>query len=58
MAARGPDDLPLFREKRINDPVRALKELAAVIDEPPAQESRGRQKGRKRRSEDDYEEEE
>ena len=29
MAARGPDDLPLFREKRINDPVRALKALAA-----------------------------
>jgi small subunit ribosomal protein S1 len=36
----------------------SLKELAAVIDEPPAQESRGRQKGRKRRSEDDYDEEE
>jgi len=30
MAARGPQaDLPLFREKRINDPVRALKALAA-----------------------------
>jgi len=29
MAARGPDDLPLFREKRINDPARALKALAA-----------------------------
>ena len=30
MAARGPEaDLPLFREKRINDPVRALKALAA-----------------------------
>jgi small subunit ribosomal protein S1 len=36
----------------------SLKELAAVIDEPPTQESRGRQKGRKRRSEDDYDEEE
>jgi small subunit ribosomal protein S1 len=36
----------------------SLKELAAVIDESPAQESRGRQKGRKRRSEDDYDEEE
>jgi small subunit ribosomal protein S1 len=36
----------------------SLKELAAVVDEPPAQESRGRQKGRKRRSEDDYDEEE
>ena len=30
MAARGPQaDLPLFREKRINDPARALKALAA-----------------------------
>ena len=30
MAARGPEaDLPLFREKRINDPERALKALAA-----------------------------
>jgi DNA polymerase len=29
MAARGPGDLPLFREKRINDPARALKALAA-----------------------------
>jgi uracil-DNA glycosylase len=29
MAARGPDDLPLFREKRINDPAQALKALAA-----------------------------
>ena len=30
MAARGPEaDLPLFREKRINDPVRALKAAAA-----------------------------
>jgi DNA polymerase len=30
MAARGPEtDLPLFREKRINDPDRALKALAA-----------------------------
>ena len=30
MAARGPEaDLPLFREKRINDPTRALKALAA-----------------------------
>jgi DNA polymerase len=30
MAARGPEvDLPLFREKRINDPARALKALAA-----------------------------
>ena len=29
MAARGPDELPLFREKRINDPARALKALAA-----------------------------
>jgi uracil-DNA glycosylase len=29
MAARGPDDLPLFREERINDPARALKALAA-----------------------------
>ena len=27
MAARGPDDLPLFREKRINDPARELKAL-------------------------------
>jgi small subunit ribosomal protein S1 len=36
----------------------SLKELAAVIDEQPAPESRGRQKGRKRRSEDDYDEEE
>jgi len=30
MAARGPEaDLPLFREKRINDPARALPALAA-----------------------------
>jgi DNA polymerase len=30
MAARGPEaDLPLFREKRINDPARALAALAA-----------------------------
>ena len=30
MAARGPEaDLPLFREKRINDPERALQALAA-----------------------------
>lgn len=30
MAARGPEaDLPLFREKRINDPARALEALAA-----------------------------
>ena len=30
MAARGPEaDLPLFREKRINDPTRALAALAA-----------------------------
>src|SRR6266540_2280713 len=36
----------------------SLKELAAVLDEPSPSESRGRQKGRKRRSEEDYEEEE
>jgi small subunit ribosomal protein S1 len=36
----------------------SLKELAAVIEEPSPSESRGRQKGRKRRSEDDYDEEE
>ncbi len=36
----------------------SLKELAAVIDEPPPSEGRGRQKGRKRRSEDDYDDEE
>ena len=30
MAARGPEaDFPLFREKRINDPTRALNALAA-----------------------------
>jgi small subunit ribosomal protein S1 len=36
----------------------SLKELAAVIEEPSPSDSRGRQKGRKRRSEDDYDEEE
>ena len=36
----------------------SLKELAAVIEEPTPSDSRGRQKGRKRRSEDDYDEEE
>jgi small subunit ribosomal protein S1 len=36
----------------------SLKELAAVIEEPTHSEQRGRQKGRKRRSEDDYDEEE
>jgi small subunit ribosomal protein S1 len=37
----------------------SLKELAAVIEEPAPSDSRGRQKGRKRRSsEDDYDEEE
>jgi len=36
----------------------SLKELAAVIDEPSPMESRGRQKGRKRRSDDDYDDEE
>jgi small subunit ribosomal protein S1 len=36
----------------------SLKELAAVIEEPTSSDSRGRQKGRKRRSEDDYDEEE
>ena len=35
----------------------SLKELAAAI-EPPVQDTRGRQKGRKRRSEDDYDDEE
>jgi small subunit ribosomal protein S1 len=35
----------------------SLKELAAFVEEPPAAESRGRQKGRKRRSEEDYDEE-
>lgn len=29
MAARGPEALPLFREKRINDPARAIDALAA-----------------------------
>ncbi|HXJ79351.1 MAG TPA: 30S ribosomal protein S1 [Candidatus Methylomirabilis sp.] len=36
----------------------SLKELAAVIDEPTPSEARGRQKGRKRRSEEDYDDEE
>ncbi|PYO52754.1 MAG: hypothetical protein DMD83_25225, partial [Candidatus Rokuibacteriota bacterium] len=36
----------------------SLKELAAVLEEPTSSDSRGRQKGRKRRSEDDYDEEE
>jgi small subunit ribosomal protein S1 len=36
----------------------SLKELAAVLDEPSAADTRGRQKGRKRRNEDDYDEEE
>jgi small subunit ribosomal protein S1 len=36
----------------------SLKELAAVIEEPMPSDSRGRQKGRKRRSEDDYDDEE
>jgi small subunit ribosomal protein S1 len=36
----------------------SLKELAAVIEEPTPTESRGRQKGRKRRSEEDYDDEE
>ncbi len=36
----------------------SLKELAAVLEEPTPSDSRGRQKGRKRRSEDDYDEEE
>jgi small subunit ribosomal protein S1 len=36
----------------------SLKELAAVLEEPTPSESRGRQKGRKRRSEDDYDDEE
>src|SRR5246500_2483506 len=36
----------------------SLKELAAVLEEPTPSESRGRQKGRKRRSEEDYDEEE
>jgi small subunit ribosomal protein S1 len=36
----------------------SLKELAAVIEEPAHTEQRGRQKGRKRRSEDDYDDEE
>jgi small subunit ribosomal protein S1 len=36
----------------------SLKELASIIEEPTPQESRGRQKGRKRRSEDDYDDEE
>jgi ribosomal protein S1 len=36
----------------------SLKELAAVLDEPSPMDTRGRQKGRKRRNEDDYDEEE
>jgi small subunit ribosomal protein S1 len=36
----------------------SLKELAQAIEEPPQADSRGRQKGRKRRSEDDYDDEE
>src|SRR5262249_37379070 len=36
----------------------SLKELAAILEEPAHQEPRGRQKGRKRRSEEDYDEEE
>jgi small subunit ribosomal protein S1 len=36
----------------------SLKELAAVLDEPSTADTRGRQKGRKRRNEDDYDEEE
>jgi small subunit ribosomal protein S1 len=36
----------------------SLKELAAVLEEPTPADSRGRQKGRKRRSEDDYDDEE
>ncbi len=37
----------------------SLKELAAFIEEPPPSDARGgRQKGRKRRSEDDYDEDE
>ena len=55
------DDLTLMvirvdpNERRIG---LSLKELAAVVDEPAPPDSRGRQKGRKRRSEDDYDEEE
>src|SRR5215475_13795866 len=36
----------------------SLKELAQVVEEPMPAESRGRQKGRKRRTEDDYDDEE
>jgi small subunit ribosomal protein S1 len=36
----------------------SLKELASIVDEPAPPDSRGRQKGRKRRSEDDYDDEE
>jgi len=36
----------------------SLKELAQVIEEPTPSDSRGRQKGRKRRTEDDYDDEE
>jgi small subunit ribosomal protein S1 len=36
----------------------SLKELAQVIEEPAPSDSRGRQKGRKRRTEDDYDDEE
>src|SRR5262249_48251844 len=36
----------------------SLKELAAILDEPTPVESRGRQKGRKRRQDDDFDEEE
>jgi len=36
----------------------SLKELAAIVDEPMPSDSRGRQKGRKRRGgDDDYDEE-
>jgi small subunit ribosomal protein S1 len=36
----------------------SLKELAAVIEEPAAESRGGRQRGRKRRSDDDYDDEE
>jgi small subunit ribosomal protein S1 len=36
----------------------SLKELAATIEEPSPADSRGRQKGRKRRSDEDFDEEE
>jgi small subunit ribosomal protein S1 len=36
----------------------SLKELAAIVEEPMPSDSRGRQKGRKRRSEEDYDDEE